>query len=255
MNEQSLLIKLLESGWAQCAAVASDHGNVLLTALVAGLVGGLTHCIGMCGPFVVSQITARMEHVPAARMGALTRLQGALLLPYHFGRATTYILLGVLAGLLSDGLTALIRTAWLAPVLLSAAAVFFLIYGLSGFLPRLTPDAGFARRFGTVLSRPLKSLFAAPVGWRGYGLGLALGFIPCGLVYGALMLAGGAGGGVAGGMVMASFALGTVPALCAVGVMGQLAARHFKSLMTPVGRGVMVLNAGILVFLAWSHIA
>ena len=255
MDEQIFLIKLLDSGWAQCASVASDHGHVLLTALVAGLVGGITHCVGMCGPFVVSQVTARMEHVPVRRMGELTRLHGALLLPYHFGRATTYVLLGVLAGVLSDGLTALSQTAWLMPVLLSAAAVFFLIYGLSGLLPHLAPDVGIGRRFGAVLSRPLKSLFAAPTGWRGYGLGLALGFIPCGLVYGALLLAGGAGGAVAGGMVMAGFALGTLPALFAVGVMGQLAARRFKSLITPVGRGVMVLNAGVLVFLAWSHMA
>ena len=253
MDEQSLLIKLLESGWAQCAAIASDHGNVLLTALVAGLVGGFTHCIGMCGPFVVSQVTARMENVPVARMGELTRLQGALLFPYHFGRATTYILLGVLAGLLSDGITALGQTAWLAPVLLSAAAVFFLIYGLSGLMPGF--KLNFGRRFSTILSRPLGGLFASPIGWRGYGLGFALGFIPCGLVYGALLLAGGAGGAIAGGMVMASFALGTLPALFAVGVMGHLAARHIKSLMLPVGRGLMVVNAGVLVFLAWSHIA
>lgn len=253
MDEQAFLLRLLESGWAHCAAVASDHGGVLLTALVAGLVGGVTHCIGMCGPFVVAQVTARMEHVPTARMGEVTRLRGALLLPYHFGRATTYVLLGILAGLLSDGIAALGQIVWLAPLLLSAAAVFFLIYGLFGFMPAVARVVG--RRFATALSAPLGFLFACPIGWRGYGLGLALGFIPCGLVYGALLLAGGAGGAVAGGMVMGSFALGTVPALVAVGVMGHLAARQLKSLARPVGRGLMVLNAGFLGFLAWSYIA
>ena len=48
-----------------------DAGGLALLAamLLAGLVGGGTHCIGMCGPFVLAQTTARLESVPAAVRG------------------------------------------------------------------------------------------------------------------------------------------------------------------------------------------
>jgi sulfite exporter TauE/SafE len=257
MDEQTLLIKMLESGWAQCAAVVRDDAGVLVTALVAGLIGGLTHCAGMCGPFVLSQVTARMEAVPVQKMSELTRLSGALLVPYHLGRGTIYIFLGLLAGLFADGLSALVETWWLTPLLLSLAAVFFLTYGLAGLVPHLGSGGGSkaAAWWNRVLGKPLRPLFAAPIGWRGYGLGLALGLLPCGLVYGALLMAGGTGEPLAGAMTMGAFLLGTVPALVAVGVAGQLAARQFRELMGPVGRGVMVLNAGVLAFLAYGHIS
>lgn len=54
-----------------------------------------------------------------------------------------------------------------------------------------------------------RPLFAAPFGWRGYLLGVMLGFIPCGLVYGALVLAAATGAALNGGAVMLVFGLGT----------------------------------------------
>ena len=50
-----------------------------------------------------------------------------------------------------------------------------------------------------------------------YALGVVLGFLPCGLLYGALAAAGGTASGRDGALAMAAFALGTVPALMAVG--------------------------------------
>ncbi|MFN8928129.1 MAG: sulfite exporter TauE/SafE family protein, partial [Rhodospirillales bacterium] len=36
-----------------------------LTLLLAGLVGGATHCAGMCGPFVLAQVGARLDRTGA----------------------------------------------------------------------------------------------------------------------------------------------------------------------------------------------
>ncbi|MFV1849620.1 MAG: sulfite exporter TauE/SafE family protein [Porticoccaceae bacterium] len=253
MDEQQILIRILESGWAQCAEILQDDGGVLLTALIAGLVGSVTHCVGMCGPFVISQVTSRMEKLPLEKMSELRRLTGAALLPYQFGRLTTYCLLGVMAGYFADSISVLAQTFWVGPVLLVLAGLFFLIFGVMGLMPHLgglLPSTGKSRWWNRVFGNHLRPLFAAPFGLRGYGLGVMLGFIPCGLVYGALVMAAATGAPLNGGMVMVVFGLGTVPMLFVTGFLGQYAAQRFRSLMVPVGRGLMIVNGLILFALA-----
>ncbi|WP_417810453.1 sulfite exporter TauE/SafE family protein [Thalassospira alkalitolerans] len=266
MDEQQILIRIIESGWAQCATVLQEDRGVLATALIAGLVGSATHCVGMCGPFVISQVTARMEKLPLAKMNEFRRLTGAALLPYQFGRLTTYTLLGVLAGFFADSITVLTKVWWLGPVLLLCAAAFFLVFGIMGLVPHLGglfPNLAMAdgvvggkagQWWSRVIGDRIKPLFGAPFGWRGYVLGVMLGFIPCGLIYGALVLAAASGDALSGSFVMAAFGLGTVPMLFATGVIGQYAAKRFRSFMAPVGRGLMVANAVILAVLAFHQI-
>ena len=87
-----------------CRVSAADHGGTLAGLFLTGLIGSLTHCAGMCGPFVLSQVAARLETVPAARMREWHRLSGGALLPYHLGRATTYAALGAAAAAASGTL-------------------------------------------------------------------------------------------------------------------------------------------------------
>lgn len=261
MDEQQILIRIIESGWAQCATVLQQDSGVLATALIAGLVGSATHCVGMCGPFVISQVTSRMEKLPLEKMSEFRRLTGAALLPYQFGRLTTYTLLGVMAGFFADSITVLTKVWWLGPVLLLCAAMFFLVFGVIGLVPHLAgllPNMAGGNSAGAWWNRMvgdrIKPLFGAPFGWRGYLLGMMLGFIPCGLIYGALVLAAAGGNALTGGFVMAVFGLGTVPMLFATGVIGQYAFRRFRAFMAPVGRGLMVVNAVILAMLAFHQI-
>ncbi|OSQ40290.1 sulfite exporter TauE/SafE family protein [Thalassospira mesophila] len=276
MDEQQILIRIIESGWAQCSTAVRQDGGVMVTALLAGLVGSATHCVGMCGPFVVSQVTARMEKMPLEKMSEFRRLTGAALFPYHFGRLTTYIFLGVLAGSFADSITALAKVWWIGPVLLLCAALFFLVYGISGLVPHLgavlpagtggksraasgsvslRARGGLGQWWHRHVAAHLSPFFNAPFGLRGYILGILLGFIPCGLIYGALVLAAAGGSALSGGMVMATFGLGTVPMLFATGWVGQYATRKFRGVMAPVGRGLMVANAVVLALLAYHQIA
>ena len=111
------------------------HGTGLQSAglplalFLAGLAGSLVHCIGMCGPFVLGQVIADSEHT-TGDYGEWQRLAGAALLPYHFGRLTTYTALGFVAG----GATALFAAttgfAWLSAALLAIAAVLLLLQAL-----------------------------------------------------------------------------------------------------------------------------
>ncbi|MFO1146356.1 MAG: sulfite exporter TauE/SafE family protein [Rhodospirillales bacterium] len=226
---------------------------------LAGLLGSVTHCAGMCGPFVLAQTVARLEAMPTQRMSEMRRLTGAALLPYHLGRATTYAALGTVGGALAAGTIAVTGLRWLAAVLLGLAALFFLGYAVRslGWLPPRAlgqpvsaGDDAFARRIGR-LTRPL---FARPVGWRGYVLGIALGFLPCGLLYGALAAAAATGQPLAAAFAMLAFAAGTVPMLLAVATVGHVVGQHFRAAALQLAPALMLVNAAALSYLAWRTV-
>ena len=78
------------------------------------------------------------------------------------------------------------------------------------------------------------------------GRGVALGFLPCGLLYAALAVAGSAGGALAGAWAMAAFALGTVPVLAAIGVAGGAGARMLRGFVARAAPVALLVNAAIL---------
>jgi uncharacterized protein len=247
------LIELLAKGYAICRASAIDNNATLLTLFMAGLAGGGSHCIVMCGPIVLSQVTSRLEEVPAASMSEFTRLRGAALVPYHLGRTTTYAGLGAVAAFLSGGIIQASGFKYLASGLLVLAGLFFLGYavrmlgiGAPGFHSsgKLGPLAG-------ALSDLARPLFHRPLGWRGYLLGVVLGFIPCGLLYGALAAASSTADPVAGFMAMAVFALGTVPTLLVVGFSGHVALDRWKGAMAWVAPVLLIVNGSFLLIMAW----
>ncbi len=229
--------------------VGADLLSLMASLFLAGLVGGVTHCAGMCGPFVLAQVTATLDTSGRIAYGALERLSGAALAPYHLGRITTYTGLGALAGGIAGSLSDVSGLSSLIAIPLALAALFFLLQAigrseavLSGWLPNVG--------IGESLAGFVAPLASDPRGWSGYGLGLALGFLPCGLLYGALVAAAGGGGLVQGAGAMAAFTLGTVPGLIGVGYVGQLFARRWQVAAAVIGRLVMLINAVLLASLA-----
>lgn len=214
-----------------------------------GMLGGLSHCVGMCGPFVLAQAGA----LSAGPGPALARARGSMLLPYHLGRITTYALLG---GLVAGGGGAVTRAAgvaWLLAAVLVLAALLFLRQGLVGLFPRLAAGTGggFGAGWGRMLTRPLRPLFARPGGINGYLLGLALGLLPCGLVYAGLASAMGTGQAWAGMVMMAAFGAGTVPALLAIGLLGGAAAGRWRRVAAKLTPPLMLVNAALVARMAW----
>ena len=246
-------LSLLHDGLNQCAVVIDRDGGLLLALLSAGLVGGATHCSGMCGPFVLAQVSARLEHVPAVRMSEFHRLSGAAVLPYHFGRGTSYALIGAVAASVAGHIGALPSLRWLSVALLAFAALFFFGYAtkiLTAWLPGTRSPA--LRWWSDRVSRLARPLFGNPVGWRGYGLGVALGFIPCGLLYGAVAVAAASGNALSGALGMIAFTIGTIPALLAVGIAGHLAGRTWRVVVARVAPAIMLVNAAVLGWMAWK---
>jgi sulfite exporter TauE/SafE len=76
---------------------------------------------------------------------------------------------------------------------------------------------------------------------QSYAAGLAWGWLPCGLVYGALAAAVFAGGAVEGAVAMAGFGLGTLPWLLAAGV---FAAKLRSAVKLRAAGGMLLIALG-----------
>ncbi len=232
--------------FAECSHTLTTHG-LTISLFLAGLVGSVTHCVGMCGPFVLAQTrTGPILQKPAS----------SLLLPYHLGRMTTYVALGVfvhsivnLAYLFSDA-----RTLVTVPLLMMAGIIFL----VSSFpsLGRVFPWAASIRlpAIFTSIANKMHRLMLDN-GYRSqYLLGIILGFIPCGLVIAALMAAATAPTNLHAAIAVAAFAIGTMPSLMAIGLFGKGLTQKFPGLSDRFSRIAMVISSLWLFVLAGSLI-
>lgn len=229
-----------------CLTSFSAQTGLAGSLFLAGFLGGFTHCAGMCGPFVLAQISAQ----PGP--GALAKIRAAALFPYHMGRLTTYVTLAVaFQSVLNIAIFySPAKTVLSAGLLLMAALIFLVniappIARLFPWLVRLrlpVPPRLVERAAQPVLKESRPSL---P---RRYLLGVLLGFMPCGMVIAALMAAAGAATPYQAGIAMLSFGLGTLPALWLVAAGGRVALLRWPRLV-PVLSTVM-MSVSILVLLA-----
>ena len=177
-------------------------------AFSAGVVGSV-HCLGMCGG-IVTAIAMTAPHG-----GVRSKLVTQSL--YNLGRITTYTALGVAAGLIGSSLD-LLAVKSVAFWFFCTANLFVIVVGVASLfrwsrftLASLeTAPAGFMTRSFRAAASGSSCLSAFP-------LGLCLGFLPCGLVYGPLMVAAGSGSPLLGGAIMAALGIGTIPVLLLFG--------------------------------------
>jgi sulfite exporter TauE/SafE len=230
---------------------------LLLAMFVAGLGGSAVHCVPMCGPFVLGQVADRLARAPAAGLCEMTRVRGALLLPYHIGRLLTYAGLGAAAATLGGVAD---RVRYLPAALLVAAGAMCALYALRRLLPRAFPSKPAPASGGTRLLVRMARLVDRSRPSGGFLLGVLLGFLPCGMLYAALVLAAATQSPVAGAAAMLAFGLGTVPALVMVGIAGHAAHRlrgpwRRGGLAAMTAPAIMLANAGLLWVLAGRLLA
>jgi hypothetical protein len=181
-----------------------DLGLMLLLGLTSSL-----HCATMCGPLIVVASAPVALGAREASLGRLARWQIA----YHLGRGMTYSLVGATLALAGAALGALSATRWLGAVLQLGVGIALMVAGIWQLWPRRARGAGAAGTPG-LLRRLLTTRRAAGL----FGLGLATGLLPCGVLYAAFARSLAAGTPLAGATLMLAFWLGTVPLLAALGL-------------------------------------
>ncbi len=204
----------------------------------AGLLGGAGHCVGMCGPMVAGYAIALRN-----RSATLPHLL------FHLGRVTTY---GIAGGVVGASGSFLRFAAWVAPLqrfLLVATGVLIALMGLSvgGWLPWARRIEG-ATPFGGALAGVARRAAEAGGPGAAFPLGMAIGLLPCGLVYTALLSAARSGmeagspaeGFLRGALAMAAFGAGTFPALFLFGKVVAAAGPRLRGALAKVAAALLV---------------
>jgi hypothetical protein len=228
------------------ASPASELG-LIGSLFIIGLAGSIAHCAAMCGPFVLAQVPV----APGRQAGSML-VRGARI-PYHLGRLTTYTLLGAVAGGFGGSLAqTLPQSRLVLSGFLLVAAALFLFQALRGLgvLSTAAVGTGLGSTAGAALARIARPLLSRRGGIPGYVLGVALGFLPCGLLYGALAAAAGTGSVFTGALAMAAFAASTVPALVAIGCAGAEITQRWRGLARSLVPPLQAINAVVLIVFA-----
>ena len=210
--------------------------SLLLGAFMLGLLSS-SHCIGMCGGIMGALTMA----IPAEAKGRRLRI----LLGYNLGRVLSYSLMGLLVGAFAHQLAelgAVVWLRWMAGLLLIAMGLYLanwwrgLVYVES------------AGRYLWAYIQPLgKSLMPVNSLPKAILLGAIWGWLPCGLVYSALVYSMAQANSLASGALMLAFGLGTLPAVLATGLVAQ---QLMKLMQLRYLRWVFALS--IILFGLWT---
>jgi sulfite exporter TauE/SafE len=226
--------------------------GVVLALFSSGLAGSFTHCIGMCGPIALGQVSMRLMNIPPGKMSQIDRLKSSAILPYYFGKAITYAILGALASTFAATFKQYPVFKYIALIALLIAALLFIRSAVSGSFTiwQANPKSYWGKlqaKLGKFLSNKLPLNRLSSYGISGFGLGMLLGLIPCGLVYAALVMAtAGTDNTLLAAFSMFAFGIGTVPGLFLVGYFGQEIINRFRKAASLFYRAMMFINALII---------
>ena len=206
--------------------------------LCSGFLVGFGHCIGMCGPVVVS-------------LSLGLKQKGSLPphLLYNMGRTLTYTILGGLMGMTGSFTTvaANISSIQKGAMIFSGVLIIVMGFAMTGLISfgkifgnHYNPDSIFFRGFQR-LSKSNSVIAYFP-------MGLLLGLLPCGPVYTALISAARSGmdaqtqveGIYTGALIMFCFGIGTIPALLLVGKLTSLKWVKSRDMIYKIGSWLMI---------------
>jgi len=217
-----------------------DPGTLSLgAALVAGIASS-GHCLGMCGGIAGALAMRR----PQASFG--TKVGYAL--AYNLSRITSYAIAGALAGLLGRTLLNAVDVKPLSIAFrvvagaIMIAAAMQLVFGWRLLGPLESAGSGLWRRIAPWAGRQGQS---GGIGGA-IGLGLAWGWLPCGMTYSMLLLAATTASVPLGAAVMLAFGLGTLPSMVTATVAFERMAKLLSSRATLRNvAGVLLLAFGL----------
>ena len=187
---------------------------MLLSALVLGLLGSL-HCLGMCGPIAFM--------LPLDRQNNTKKLFQLSL--YHLGRIMAYSLMGLAFGLVGKGFYLFGIQQKISVVIGAIMIVLVLVpsrklnkFSLAKPIYKLINKV--KQRLGQELKKRTPDTFLT--------IGFLNGFLPCGLVYMALLGAIAMANIGEGALYMALFGLGTVPLMTSIVYFSSLFGKKAK---------------------------
>ncbi|WP_219620263.1 sulfite exporter TauE/SafE family protein [Moraxella osloensis] len=209
---------------------------LFLAAFSMGLFGS-PHCLGMCGG-IVTAFGLSMQHVSDSK-------KNGLILTYHLGRLISYALLGLIASVIGVAIFQSIMSNSAPRIVLGAVLVLIGLAMLG--LPLFNQLEKFGMRFWQSLAPIRKKVFPIDSFGKALFAGLLWGFLPCGLVYGALMMAIAGNNIATGAALMFVFGLGTMPMLIATQKTVGMLQSSIKNFRLRQINGVIMMLSGLAV--------
>lgn len=224
--------------------------EVLLSALLLGLLGS-GHCLGMCGG-LSSALGLNTPSAQAAKHIATDQTSSRNLfsvinpyvLAYNIGRVISYALAGLIVGTLGFWLTKHLSSLSIFRYL---AAIMLILMGL--YLGKWFNGITYTEKLGKLLWPLIQPLSKRFIPIRNVKdalfVGMVWGWLPCGLVYSALIwssLETSVSGSV---LIMLCFGIGTLPAMLATGLFAHKFNLFVKKVWFRNISGVMMITFGI----------
>jgi sulfite exporter TauE/SafE len=217
--------------------------------LIASLVGSI-HCVAMCGPLL-----GMNRGTSSLRLAA----------SHGVGRLTTYVALGIAAGAiggavdLAGHLAAVQRSA---TVIAGALILGWGLWALAAAFgwrrrPSTSSDAASTGGHGArgtsapVFSRALVHIRTRRPSRRAWLYGVLTGLLPCGWLWAFVVTAGGTASWWRGGLVMAAFWLGTMPAMLGVLAFGGPLLARLRTRLPAITACVLIALGMITLAARW----
>lgn len=231
---------------AQCAGALSGVDlttGLPMAMLSAGFVGSWAHCTTMCGVHTLTSSCAN-------ECQTHSRSQSLVIPTFHAGRMTSYALLAALTYVLFH-----VGFAWspyrqyISVFMLFLAGVMF----LGASVPLFSAIWPWVRGLKFPMPSKLQTQFykLAYQSNHSFVRGFFLGFMPCGLLFSALLAAAAAPNFLISQLSIGAFVIGTIPALVTMQMVGNSAVHHApqfwrkaKTILTAIN-GIFFISLGV----------
>lgn len=189
----------------------------LFSGFIIGLLGSF-HCVGMCGPIVLS--------LPGGLFSKWSFIINRLL--YNSGRIITYMMLGALFGLLGNRLN-LFGLQQFISISIGVLILTGILAGL--YIKKFNSLSVLQIKIVTGLKKVLKINFDKRSRSTFLFTGIINGILPCGFVYIGLSGALVTGEMTSGGVYMMMFGLGTIPLMLGLSLFGNFLSLKFRNIL------------------------
>jgi sulfite exporter TauE/SafE len=209
----------------------------MLGAILLGSLLGSLHCVAMCGPLIGLHGGAQ-----SARLA----------LVHSLGRLVTYVVLGILGGLVGRAVDLAGNLAVVQHAATIVAGVVIVGWGGVALATALGWRRAGNRGGSRAFASGLVSIRSKPPATRAWLTGVLTGLLPCGWLWAFVVAAAGTGSPFEGAAVMGVFWLGTVPAMLGVLTIGGRVLARLRARMPAITAAtLLVLGLGTLA-LRWG---
>ena len=214
----------------------------MIVAFVVGLLSTI-HCIGMCGGLVGAMT---MSLSPDIRQNQIKLTQYTF--AYNLGRIISYMIAGLLVGLLGQVFKDIILPENGIGILRLIASIMIIAMGfyIAGWFPHFSRIEKIGATVWSLLQPLGQKLLPVDKIWKAYFFGMVWGWLPCGLVYYMLLMSPANDGAINSALFMLAFGVGTLIPMMSVGFLTGKITQFRNSKRIRYLSGILLIMMGIM---------